>query len=86
MAIFEVSLDPKDMQDNSNAFTIYNVIDDSAERVKRLIIEYYPGVIEDSIKLFCLESGSVYHATFITERNDHEKLHWHVEANHFITV
>lgn len=87
MAIFEVSLNPKDMQDDSNTFTIYNVADDSAERVKRLIMEYYPGVVEDSIKTFCLESGAVYHAVFTTvDKESGKKLRWNVEANHIITV
>lgn len=89
MAIFEVSLNPKDMQDNSNtSFTIYNVADDSVERVKRLIMEYYPGVVEDSIETFCLESGAVYRAVFTTvDKESGKKLRWNaVETNHIMTV
>lgn len=87
MAIFEVSLNPKDMQDNNNVIMIYNVTDDSVERVRRLIMEHYPGVVEESIKTFCLESGAVYRATFTTvdEERD-EKLRWNVAANHIMTV
>lgn len=35
MAIFAVSLDPKDVQD-SNRLTIYNVINNSAEGIKKV--------------------------------------------------
>ena len=86
MAIFEAYLDPEDVQD-SNKLAIYNVIDDSAEGMKKFIIEYYPEVIEKSIKVLCLESGAAYYAMFTTvDEESDTKLHWHVGASYIITV
>lgn len=85
MAIFAVSLDPKDVQDN-NRLMIYDVRDNSFEGVRKFIIELYSDVIEESIDILCLESGSVYYATFITEEDDHKKLHWNLAASHVFIV
>lgn len=85
MAIFEVSLDPKDVQDN-NMLMIYDIKDNSYKGVKNFIFELYPDVIEESIDILCLESGSVYYATFITEEDDHGKLHWNLAASHIFIV
>lgn len=86
MAIFEVYLDPEDVQD-SNKLTIYDVRDDSAEGMKKFIIEYYPEVIEESIKVLYLESGAVYYAMFTTvDEESDTKLHWYVGASCIITV
>jgi len=63
MAIFAVSLDPKDVQDN-NMLMIYDIRDNSYKGVKKLILELYSDVIEESINILCLESGSVYYAKF----------------------
>lgn len=85
MAIFTVSLDPKDTQDN-NMLMIYNVRDNSFEGVKKFILGSYPRVAEESIKILCTEVGSVYYATFITEENDSHKLHWILRIRYIITV
>lgn len=85
MAIFAVSLDPKDVQDN-NMLMIYDIRDNSYKGVKKLILELYSDVIEESINILCLESGSVYYANFITEEDDHKKLHWNLAANHVFIV
>lgn len=86
MGIFAVSLDPEDVQYNSNNLTIYNVRNNSFEGMKKFILGSYPRVIEESIKIFCLDSGAVFYATFATEGDDHKKLHWNVSANHIFTV
>lgn len=85
MSIFTVALDPKDAQGN-NMLMIYDVKDDSVEGIKELITNLYPEVIEESINILCLESGSVYYATFITEEDDHKKLHWNLESSHVFIV
>lgn len=86
MAIFAVSLDPEDVQDN-NSLMIYDIRDNSYKGVKKFILELYPDVIEESIDILCLESSpAVYYATFTTEEDDHRKLHWNLEASHVFIV
>lgn len=85
MAIFAVSLDPKDVQDN-NRLMIYDIRDNSYKGVKKFILELYSDVIKESIDILCLESGSVYYATFTTEEDDHKKLHWNLAASHVFIV
>lgn len=86
MAIFAVSLDPKDVQDN-NMLMIYDIRDNSYKGVKRFIFELYSNVVEESIDILCLESSpAVYYATFTTEEDDHKKLHWNLAASHVFIV
>jgi len=86
MAIFEVSLDPEDVQ-SDNKFMIYDVRNDSAEGIKEFITSFYPEVIEESIEILCLESGAVYYAMFTTvDEESDTKLHWNVAASYVITV
>lgn len=86
MAVFTVCLDDEDAH-NGNRLMLYDVRDNSVEGMKRFITGSYPGVVEDSIKTFCLESGFVYYATFITvDEESDAKLHWNVEAKHVITI
>lgn len=85
MAIFTVYLDDEDAH-NGNRLMIYDVRDNSVEGMKKFITGSYHGVVEDSIKTLCLESGFVYYATFITKVNGCESLHWNVESSHIITI
>lgn len=86
MVVFIVYLDDEDAQ-NGNRLMLYDVRDNSVEGMKKFITGSYTGVVEDSIETFCLESGFVYYATFITvDEESDEKLHWNVEASHVIII
>lgn len=84
MAIYAVSLDIEDIR-NSDRLTIYDIEDNSAKGAKKFITDFYPKVVEESIKIYSIKSGPVYYATFTTEENEHLKFHWVVRNVHILT-
>lgn len=85
MAIYAVSLDIEDIR-NSDRLTIYDIEDNSAKGAKKFITDFYPKVVEESIKIYSIKSGPVYYATFTTEEDDYKKLHWNLAASHVFIV
>lgn len=87
MIIYTLSLDfnIEDVK-NDEKLNILDIKDNSAEGVYEFITECIPGIIEESIKIYCHENDTVRYATFTTEENNGQKLHWVLKTRHLLTV
>ena len=84
MSVIAVYLDAQDVEDDINLM-IYNIKDDSVERLKKFITSFYSGVKEDDIQFYLFEDGSVDCAAFTSKEEEFEEdLHWVLEVHNIV--